>query len=280
MSTLELTDGDGTVAVVAPQSGGTLLRYARGPIEVLHEPGSPLMFPIAGFNHSGSRVDHYAWEGIERPMPIHGFAMRRPWTVIEATRVSARLALGPDAATRALYPFEFRLGLSYALVDGAIVCALDIGNIGDRPMPFSAGFHPYIRLPLTAAGRRDRCIVRLPACREVFARPQGIEVEERRAPRSLATSLPAAPARSFADLDRLQAELVDEESGLAVAVDASLDSLFRCLTLWSPRPDAAFYCVEPRTALQDAFMPAAHGQLTVLAPGASFTARMTLALKG
>ena len=284
MSTIALTDGDGTLAVVAPRLGGTLQRYvrqtARGPIEVLHEPGSHLMFPIAGFSHSGSRIDHYAWEGVERPMPIHGFAMRLPWTVTDVARSSLRLALGPDDATRALYPFEFRLGLSYALVEGAIRCVLEVGNVGDRPMPFSAGFHPYIRLPLTAAGRRDRCVVRLPACREAFARSQGIEIEESRAPREIAASLGAAPARSFADLDRLQAEVIDDGSGHVVGLDASLDAPFRCLTLWSPRPDAPFYCIEPRTALQDAFTHAAHRQLTVLPPGASFTATMTLSLKG
>ena len=88
------------------------------------------------------------------------------------------------------------------------------------------------------------------------------------------------PARSFTDLERLQAELVDGSSGLAVRLEATLDSPFKCLTMWSPQPDAAFYCVEPRTALQDAFVHAAQGQLTVLAPGASFAARMTLALTG
>jgi len=278
---VSLADGDGAVATIDPAHGGLLRRYARptrrGPVEVLHEPGCPVMFPIAGFSHAGSRVDHYAWQGVVRPMPIHGFAMRLPWQVAERTRSSVRLALASDDATRESYPFAFRLGLSYALEGGALRAGLAIENVGDRPMPFSAGFHPYIRLPLLPAGRRDRCVVRLPPCREVFARPEGVVVEDRRAPRALPATLPAAPARHFADLDALHADLVDEESGLRVSLDATLDSPFRCLTAWSPQAGAPFYCVEPRSAVQDAFTYGAD-QLTVLAPGATVTARLALAL--
>ncbi len=288
MSDIVLSDRDGTSAVIAPSRGGALLRYrrrtTRGPVDVLHDPpGSHPMFPIAGFSHAGPLADHYCWEGVTRPLPIHGFAMRRPWQVVEAGRSSARLALSADAETRAVYPFEFRLRLSYALEAGAIVSRLDIDNAGDRPMPFSAGFHPYIRLPLAPAGLRDRCVVRLPPCREVFARPEGIVRDDRHAARVLPATMPAAPARSFTDLGSLRAELVDGLGGLSVALEASLGSAFRCLTAWSPAIDAPFYCVEPRTALQDAFShagtDAGQDQLTVLAPGATFSARMTLALR-
>ena len=77
----------------------------------------------------------------------------------------------------------------------------------------------------------------------------------------------------------MQADLIDELGGLRVGLSASLDSSFRCLTAWSPQADAPFYCVEPRTALQDAFSHAAQGQLTVLEPGAAFSAGMTLDLR-
>ncbi|MCA0305481.1 MAG: hypothetical protein LCH95_24025 [Proteobacteria bacterium] len=282
MQAIELTDGDGTWATIVPAEGGTLRRYARrtrrGVVEVLHEPGCPVLFPIAGYSHGGGRIDHYAWQGVVRPMPIHGFAMRLPWQVVERTASSVRLALAASDATRDSYPFGFRLGLTWALDGGALRGALEVTNDGKGPLPFSAGFHPYIRLPLTAGGRRDRCAIRLPACREHVARPQGIAAEGPRGPRELRATEPAAPARSFAEFDALAADIMDEASGLCVRLDADLDSRFRCLTAWSPQVDAPFYCVEPRTALQDAFTYAADGQLTVLDPGASFAARLSLEL--
>ena len=291
-----LGDGGGNSATVAPERGGWLLGYARqlprrGPIDVLHAPpgclsdypdmraGCHLMFPVAGQCQAASRSDHYLWEGTVRPLPVHGFAMRQPWAVDEVTATSVWLSLASSDATRGAYPFEFRLGLSYALANGALRSVFEVENVGDRPMPFSAGFHPYIRMPLTAAGRRDRCLVRLPACREYFMRPGGVEGDRLQAQRVLPVVAPAAPARHFADLERLQADLIDELGGLRVGLSASLDSSFRCLTAWSPQADAPFYCVEPRTALQDAFSHAAQGQLTVLEPGAAFSAGMTLDLR-
>ncbi len=294
ISEIALADGEGNSAAIAPNLGGWLLRYARhthrGPIDILHAPpgcvsdhpdmraGCHVMFPMAGYSQAGSRTDHYLWEGVVRPMPVHGLALRLPWDVAEVTSSSVRLALAASDATRAAYPFEFRLGLSYVLDKGALRSALAVENVGDRPMPFSAGFHPYIRLPLTADGRRDRCLVRLPACREHFVRPGGIESDPQPAPRLLAATAPAAPARHFADLEPLQADLIDELGGLRVSLSASFGSAFRCLTAWSPQVDAPFYCLEPRTALQDAFSHAAHGQLTILEPGAGFSASMTLDL--
>jgi galactose mutarotase-like enzyme len=295
IGTITLADDDGSIAEVAPGRGGWVLRYARrtrrhGLVEVLHRPavtapddpvpmaGSHVMFPIAGFSHGAARADHYSWQGVERPMPIHGFAMRLPWAVAEVTASSVRLVLEAAAATRDAYPFDFRLGLDHRLEGGALHSVLSIDNLDDRPLPFSTGFHPYIRLPLADRGRRDRCVVRLPACREVFARPNGIETDARREPRILLASHPAAPARHFADLEVMRAEIADEASGLCVSVDAALGSAFACLTAWSPRIDAPFYCVEPRTAVQDAFTYADHGQLTVLPPGGVFVACMTLGL--
>ena len=282
MPDVDLTDEDGSRATIAPERGGVLRRFARptrqGIVDVLQDPpGSPVMFPIAGFSHADGQPDRYRWDGEVRPMPIHGFAMRLPWRQVERDRSSVRLELGPGEATGAAYPFAFRLVLSYALDRGCLRTALEVENVGDRPMPFSTGFHPYVRLPLTSAGRRERCVVRLPACREYVARPEGIVAEPGRTPRKLAATAPAAPARHFADLETLHADLVDELSGLRVSLDATLDSSFRCLTAWSPQADAPFYCIEPRSALQDAF---SYGglQLTVLAPGATFAAGMTLAL--
>ena len=294
--TIDLADNDGTTVTVAPGQGGRVVRYRRrtrlhGIVDVLHastgmagtdplpQAGCPVMFPIAGFCHSDGCADRYRWQGEERPMPIHGFAPRMRWTVIEARAFRMRLELTPTDATREAYPFEFRLCLGYELVEGALRATLDIENTGERPMPFSTGFHPYLRLPLTAAGRRNRCFVHLPGCREYWARPRGIEAGSDHDPRSLSALEPAAPARTFADLDSLHADVIDAESGLGIALDASLESDFRCLTLWSPQPDAPFYCVEPRTSLQDAFVHAAQGQLTVLAPGGVFRATMEIDLR-
>ena len=66
--------------------------------------------------------------------------------------------------------------------------------------------------------------------------------------------------------------------GVSATVEASFASPFRCLTAWSPSAEAPFYCIEPRTALPDAFSNAADDQLVVLGSGAKFAGAMTLDL--
>lgn len=295
MNKLILRDARGNSAAIAPKLGAWLLRYTRqtdtfGPVDVLHystaclsqypamHAGSFLMFPVAGHTSSQSRQDHFSWKGIERPMPLHGFARRVPWVVRDLSDTAVTLALEPNDAVRESYPFEFRLKLTYELRDTALLSALVVENVGHEPMPFSTGFHPYIRTPLTSSGSRDRCVAQLPVCRQFSATLSGIVAEQDREKRHLSTRASAVPARHFSDFPEFKAALIDEGSDLGVTVDADFESPFRCLTVWSPSPDAPFYCLEPRTALQDAFSNISAGQLTVLPPGAAFSGTMTLGL--
>ncbi len=89
-----LTDSEGTTAVVAPELGGWLLRYARklpehGSVEALHfsqavvdrypremYAGIPVLFPLVSNNRTGDKEHHYEWNGRLFEMPQHGFARR------------------------------------------------------------------------------------------------------------------------------------------------------------------------------------------------------------
>ena len=94
-----LTDTDGATAVIAPDLGGWLLRYARqtakhGLVDALHfsqavvdrypremYAGSPVLFPLVNSNRVGEQEHHYEWSGRVHPMPQHGFARRSKWTL-------------------------------------------------------------------------------------------------------------------------------------------------------------------------------------------------------
>src|ERR1043166_7859033 len=87
-----LVDSDGTTAVVAPELGAWLLRYARrmerhGLVEALHfskavvdrypremHAGIPVLFPLVSNNRVGEHEHHYEWSGSLYEMPRHGFA--------------------------------------------------------------------------------------------------------------------------------------------------------------------------------------------------------------
>jgi galactose mutarotase-like enzyme len=289
-----LADGNGNSAAIAPRLGGWLLQYVRqteahGPVEVLrYSPkclnlypampaGSHLMFPVAGYTTSRGKADVYCWNGEERPMPVHGFARRMPWEVDAASDLSLSLVLDADDSTRKLYPFEFRLTLRYELVNGTLRSIVEVENRDHRVMPFSIGFHPYLRTPLAPEGHRDQCAIRLPASREYRMTQAGISTDGRREPHTLSATANAVPARHFGDLAAIKAELIDKISGLCATVEAEFPSPFRCISVWSPEVEAPFYCIEPRTAAADAFTLTGN-QLTILEPGRKFSGTMILDL--
>ncbi len=105
---------------------------------------APLLFPIVG----GLVDDRYRLDGKQYALPKHGFARRCRFDPIAQDSASATFRLQADDATRAAYPFDFRLDMRFAVTGSAITLVATVSNLGDRPMPASFGFHPALRWPL------------------------------------------------------------------------------------------------------------------------------------
>jgi len=115
--------------------------------------GVPLVFPWFG-----SHRDH-------REFPAHGFARTRPWTLRSVRQdadgvVELSLALGPDDATRALWPHDFEV--VYTVTIGSVLgLALAVRNTGSTPFVFEEALHTYLSVgdvrgvSVTGLGQRD-----------------------------------------------------------------------------------------------------------------------------
>ena len=108
---------------------------------------APLLFPMVG-RATGDRI---RVDGELFPLPQHGFARRSVFSVVLTEPARAVLRLEADAATRAGFPFAFRLDLAYALDEATLNVVATVANADDRPMPFSFGYHPAFRWPLPGA---------------------------------------------------------------------------------------------------------------------------------
>ena len=144
--------------VLAPTRGGMVTRFIVRDTNVLYldadtlrDPvknvrgGIPVLFPIAG----RLADDKYQWDGATYTMKQHGFARNMPWAIVDqATDGGARLglALTANAMTRAQYPFDFRLAVTYVLCEGRLTVQTRVSNLGERNMPMSPGLHPYFQL--------------------------------------------------------------------------------------------------------------------------------------
>ena len=130
--------------------------------------GIPILFPFPG-RIPGTT---FRWEGKTYELEpgdklgnaIHGFAMRRPWKVVEqtATRVTGQFhAWRDDASLKSRWPADFVISATYELRGNRLDGTYRIENPCNVPLPFGFGTHPYFRVPLGGPSAAD-CIVWLP----------------------------------------------------------------------------------------------------------------------
>jgi aldose 1-epimerase len=235
--------------------------------------GIPILFPFP----NRIRDARFQWGGRDWALPatdsngrnaIHGFACRRAWRVAgqgadqNKAWLTGEFASADAPEVRGLWPADYRLRVTYLLMDGALRLLAELTNPDDKPLPFGLGYHPYFRLPFSGAGSSDDSLVSVPA-RSFWELDQSLPTGKRLAvdagrdlnrPRRLAelklddvlTDLPAdaAPDPS-GSLER--SRLVSEGATLKL----SCSPTFREMVVFTP-PHRRAFCVEPYTCPTDA----------------------------
>lgn len=191
--------------------------------------------------------------GQSYPLGLHGFAAMRDFAVVEQRADFARLRLEADAATRAVYPFDFRLDAIYRLEPDSLVWRLEATNLGPEPMPYALGLHPGFRWPLAGSGAPHAFIFDAAELPEVpIIAPGGLFSPERRAMPldgrrlALTPELMAQEALCFLDIGSRGATF---DNGVGLRLRVELDD-FPHLALWA-RPPAPFLCIEAWTGHGD-----------------------------
>ena len=283
---IRLQAGPGDMAEISPL-GAELVSWRAGDVDLVWEPQpevwpqtAPLLFPVVGWTRDGIRVD-----GARFPLGLHGFARQKRFTIAERSKESVSLVLEEDEASRALYPFAFRLEAHFALRPGALRVSLTTSNRDARPLPYAVGLHPGFRWPLGGSARPHAIHFEAAESGEVpiiapggllSARRRAIPLEEKRLPLSAALLEQEALCFLGAASRRL---LYDNGDGLALAVE--LED-FPHIALWS-RPPAPFLCIEAWTGHGDP--EDFHGDLhekpsmRILAPGESAAHAATFRLE-
>jgi aldose 1-epimerase len=94
----------------------------------------------------------------DRGNAIHGFVRKLPWQVISHT--GSLISLGIDVPAQQGWPVPLRVTISYALDAHGLTVTHGVTNVGDRPVPFGVGMHPYPRAGRSAT---DDCTLQLAA---------------------------------------------------------------------------------------------------------------------
>ena len=105
---------------------------------------TPILFPICGRLFGGK----YTYGGKEYEMNLHGFARNSEFETAKLTDTYAEFKLRANEKTKACYPFDFELTVSYTLDGNAIRSSAVIKNTGNETLPATFGAHPGFNVPL------------------------------------------------------------------------------------------------------------------------------------
>ena len=213
---------------------------------------APLLFPIVGALRNGvCRLD-----GREHALPKHGFARTSRFELVRAHSNYVRFRLTDNEATRAVWPFAFALDAEFGLGGATLAMAVTVHNTGDRPMPFSFGFHPAFAWPLPDGGAKA-------GHRVIFAKDEPAPIRRidpalgtlRKAPQPTPVAgRELAPDASLFEADALIWDRLESRSlTFAGEIGPSLALDFPdCpnLGIWQ-KPGAPFLAIEPWRGFND-----------------------------
>jgi galactose mutarotase-like enzyme len=107
---------------------------------------SPVLFPIVG----KVKDNTYTYKNQPYHLTQHGFARDTDFIAESATSSEAVFSISSNAHTLAVYPFEFKLYITYTLSEAALTVAYKVVNNEKGEMLFSIGAHPGFLCPLEA----------------------------------------------------------------------------------------------------------------------------------
>jgi len=235
-------------------------------------------------NRIADATYHFAGEKFRLPVnerrtgsAIHGLVRDTPWRHVDSSSTWVTLAL--DLPPRDGYPFTLELTATYSLGDYGLTVKVIALNAGERPCPYGAGAHPYLRL--AAGGLIDDALLRVPAGATLEADdrgiPTGVELSVEGTVFDFRSARPVGPLK----LDTAFTRLAPDHDGLTritlTAPDRSrgamvwMDTSHGYVMIYSgdTLPDIArrrrSVAIEPMTCAPDAFNSGAG--LLVLEPG-------------
>ena len=104
---------------------------------------TPNLFPMTG----GFRDDKYVLNDKEYFMLKHGFAKNMDFEVEAETENTATFLLKSNEETKAGFPYDFELRVSYILTEGKVTASYSVKNLSDDTMWFSIGSHDGFATP-------------------------------------------------------------------------------------------------------------------------------------
>ncbi len=273
---------DGMVGSSFTHEGEELLGQ-RGGLEAYRATGSafgiPLLSPwanrLSGLRYGQVEIDPERAKLDDHGLPKDGVPTVRAWTVERESRTELVASFESDPEVLALFPFPHRLRVRVVLEPERMTVETELTATGVIPVPVSFGWHPLFTLPGVP---REALELAVPASRETVLDTRGIPTgrERERAfgdgPLGGRTADDEYPAVDGALVLRDGRPGAGPRRELRVSFGAPDYPIGH---LWAPEGES-FVAWEPMTAPTNALVSG--DGLRRVAPGASFSARFTVAM--
>jgi aldose 1-epimerase len=262
---IELQDGELT-AQIDPSYGNRVRSLRLGNEEFLwtgepgHLDGVPLLAPwanrIDGLEYfaNGKKyllnpsLDNLRFDG--NHLPIHGLLLfTDAWKTAaqDASSVTSRLEFWKRPDWMAQFPFAHTIEMTHRLRNGSLEVETKIENLSEQPMPVAIGFHPYFQL---TDSPRDEWHVHIAVRRQVVLSDKLIPTGQTRALDFANPLLLKGQA-----LDTVFDDLTGDAfliEGRRQLIEVRFGPKFPVAIVYAP-PAGSFVCIEPMSALTNAF---------------------------
>jgi galactose mutarotase-like enzyme len=245
---------------------------------------APVLFPIVG----RLPQDTYQYKGQSYKLSQHGFARDQEFSLAQQTANTLVFELRADEKSRAVYPFDFVLRISYRLKDTTLTVGWEVQNPASEELLFSIGAHPAFRCPLLPGEQFEDYYFAFdaPETFERYLLEGGLLNGETEPALTNATELPLTYELFAQDALVLKkfdfSKLALRKHGSERAVSMRFDG-FPYLGLWTKGPGAAFVCIEPwqgiASSVGDSGELADKEGILTLAPRQNFTAEYTITVE-
>ena len=211
--------------------------------------GNPILFPFNA--RCFDRGEIFFWRGaddVKRAIPIHGFARQGEFKVTHLDSRGFIAQFMPGDEAKQGYPFDYEFTVTYRFEPYGLWCELALTNLGEQPLPWSAGHHFYFTLPWSEGATRRDYLIRIPATKRVRQDATG----------GLVSGPDLKLEESFANPELVDAihlalrsnEVVFGEKGRPGDVSVKIGtekvpSPNATFVTWTQADDSPFYCVEP-----------------------------------
>ncbi|MGA9659567.1 MAG: aldose 1-epimerase [Asticcacaulis sp.] len=253
------------VPILKPWSG----RLEDGPFALAANILVPFSNRVSGGGFEWAGKTYALPANTSEPLPIHGDAFQKPWTLHKRHADSLTLVL----ANGQIGPFYYSAQAKYTLSETSLCMALTVENNGALTLPFGCGLHPQFP-------RDDQTRLAFTA--------QRIWVNNAQHLPSHLLDLNEVPDLDFKNGRALPDDMINnayagwdgvahiQQGPGAVRVKLTGSDLFSTAMIFSPGAKADFVSFEPVSHPIDAFHLKGYPGLVALAPHACLSASMTL----